>query len=100
MEAVNYEIFDDLLIGNFMKTTLTDCVSLYPNFSPVVAKFADNGLAKSDKELDAYFDYYRLNSADYWRDMCKFKTEGIVRSFISPQSKMYDLGKAFKQKSF
>ncbi|MDB9997793.1 MBL fold metallo-hydrolase [bacterium] len=100
MKAINWEIFDDLLIGNFMKTTLINCTSLYPNFTPVVAKYADNGLAKSKKELNEYFDYYKLNSADYWRDMCKFKTEGIVRSFISPQSKAYEIGKAVKQKLF
>ena len=100
MKAVDYEIFDDVLIGNFMKTTLVGCTSLYPNFIPPVTKYGDNGLAKSKKELDKYFDYYRLNSADYWRDMLKFKTEGIVRSFISPQSKLYNIGKAVKQKIF
>ena len=69
MKAVNYEIFDDLLIGNFMKTTLTGCVSLHPNFTSSVTKYADNGRAKSQVEVKKYFDYYRLNSADYWRDM-------------------------------
>ena len=29
MEAIEYEIFDDLLIGNFMKTTLHNMESLY-----------------------------------------------------------------------
>jgi len=100
IKAVEYEIFDDVLIGNFMKTTLIGCTSLYNNFTPPVTKYGDNGLAKSKKELDKYFDYYRLNSADYWRDMLKFKTEGIVRSFISPQSKLYNIGKASKQKIF
>ena len=100
MKAIKYEIFDDVLIGNFMKTTLIGCPSLYPNFTPAVSKYGDNGLAKSKKELDKYFDYYRLNSADYWADMLKFKTEGIVRSFISPQSKLYNIGKAVKQKIF
>ena len=73
---------------------------VYTQILPVVAKYADNGLAKSKKELNDYFDYYRLNSADYWRDMCKFKTESIVRSFVSPQSKVYEFGKAVKQKLF
>lgn len=100
IKAVEYEIFDDLLIGNFMKTTLIGCKSLYPNFTPAVTKYGDNGLAKSKKELGKYFDYYKLNSADYWRDMLKFKTEGIIRSFISPQSKLYNIGKAVKQTIF
>ena len=47
MTCIEYEIFDDLLIGNYMKTTLHgDVAGLYPDFSPYVAKFADNG-AKS-----------------------------------------------------
>lgn len=39
--ALQYEIFDDLLIGNFMKTTLHGKwprSRLYPHFSPYVAK--------------------------------------------------------------
>lgn len=98
MKSVEYEIFDDMLIGNFMKTTLIGCTSLYPNFIPPITKYADNGTAKSKSEINEYFNYYKLNSADYWRDMLKFKTEGIVRSFISPQSKLYNVGKAIKQK--
>ncbi len=43
--ALHYEIFDDLLIGNFMKTTLHGTWGpgrLYPDFTPFVAKYADN----------------------------------------------------------
>ena len=49
--SIKHEIFDDMLIGNFMKTKLINCESLYPNFSPYVAKYGDNGLAKSQLEL-------------------------------------------------
>jgi hypothetical protein len=41
MECVAYGYFDDLLIGNFMKTELIN-TSLYPNFSPLVAKIGGN----------------------------------------------------------
>ena len=54
MTAVRYEIFDDLLIGNFMKTTLHGDFGergLYPDFSPYVAKYADNGRARTRNEL-------------------------------------------------
>src|SRR5262245_4595847 len=59
MLAVQYEIFDDMLIGNFMKTTLhgrlkSDKPTLYPYFSPYAPKYADNGRAKSKKELNLY----------------------------------------------
>lgn len=60
MTCVTYETFDDMLIGNFMRTTLHGLESLYPNFSPYVAKYADNGGAKSKAELETYFGHYRL----------------------------------------
>lgn len=62
MTAVQYEIFDDLLIGNFMKTTMHGDwgpMRLYPDFAPYVAKYADNGRAKTPDELTAYFETYR-----------------------------------------
>jgi hypothetical protein len=58
MTCIDYEIFDDLLIGNFMRVTLHDCEALYPNFSPYVAKFSDNGRASSRQELKSYFSHY------------------------------------------
>ena len=68
-----------MLIGNFMKTKLINC-DMYPNFSPYVAKYGDNGLAKSELELKNYFKYYKLNSADYWRDYSPstLKTFGLI----------------------
>lgn len=60
--AVENQIFDDLLIGNFMKTTFVGRwprPSLYPNFTPYVAKYADNGRARTREELRAYFRAYR-----------------------------------------
>lgn len=60
--AVRYQVFDDLLIGNFMKTTLHGDFGergLYPDFSPYVAKYADNGKARTRNELREYFSAYR-----------------------------------------
>jgi hypothetical protein len=65
MCAVEWNAFDDLLIGNFMRTTLhgdwwgkqsTD--ALYPHFTPFVTKFGDNGNARTKDELRAYFAEY------------------------------------------
>jgi hypothetical protein len=65
IRAIEWQVFDDLLIGNFMKTTMhgigrdrTDR-PLYPDFSPYVAKYADNGGARTSGELKAYFKAYR-----------------------------------------
>jgi hypothetical protein len=60
--AVRYEIFDDLLIGNFAKVTLLGSWGegrLYPDFTPFVAKYGDNGRARTREELERYFRAYR-----------------------------------------
>ena len=65
MTAVEWQAFDDLLIGNFMRTTLHGdwwgkhgADALYPHFTPFVTKFGDNGGARSAAELRAYFAAY------------------------------------------
>jgi L-ascorbate metabolism protein UlaG (beta-lactamase superfamily) len=73
MAAVEWEIFDDLLIGNFMKTTLHGALprqgGLYPDFTPYVAKYSDNGRARTRRELDAYFRaYWRRDPIGSLRD--------------------------------
>jgi hypothetical protein len=98
MKAVSYEIFDDLLIGNFMKTTLYNCDSLYPNFTPYVAKYGDNGVAHSASDLEKYFTYYKLNSADYWKDMLNIQTESIIRKTISSDSMVYKAAKNLRDR--
>ena len=60
--SLRYEVFDDMLIGNFMKTTLHGrwpSTGLKPDFTPYVSKYADNGGAHSREELRAYFAEYR-----------------------------------------
>jgi hypothetical protein len=68
VSALQYEIFDDLLIGNFMKTTLHGAwpaSRLYPHFSPYVAKYADNGRARDADELREYFAEYRRRTGSF-----------------------------------
>jgi len=60
MKAINYEIFDDLLIGNFMRTTFFGVNSLYDyDFTPLITKYADNGGAKTEEEVFAYINEYK-----------------------------------------
>jgi hypothetical protein len=65
MTVVEYEIFDDLMIGNFTKTTLhgpwerQGTLALYPDFIPFVTKFGDNGGAHTRDELVVYFAEYQ-----------------------------------------
>ena len=60
MKAINFEIFDDLLIGNFMRTTFFGINSLYDHdFNPLLTKYADNGGAKTEEEVHAYIAEYK-----------------------------------------
>jgi hypothetical protein len=61
LTAVRYEVFEDLLIGNFMRTTLHG-EKAFPVVNDVVryvGKYADNGRARTSEELKAYFSEYR-----------------------------------------
>ena len=63
MQAINFQIFDDLLIGNFMKTTLHGMWSLYDgDFIAYLTKYADNGGAETTSELREYFKIYKQRS--------------------------------------
>ncbi len=65
MTSIEYRIFDDLMIGNYVKTTLhgpwprQGTAALYPDLIPFIGKYADNGGARTPTELKAYFDAYR-----------------------------------------
>jgi len=65
MTVIEYEIFDDLMIGNFTRTILDGpwerqgTAALYPDFIPFVTKYGDNGGARTRAELQAYFAEYR-----------------------------------------
>lgn len=95
--AIKNNIFDDVLIGNFMKVQLIDVPSLYPDFTPYVSKYGDNGGARSLKEIKEYFDYYKLNSANYWFDMLNLKTEEIVRAKLAKNKSIYFLARSIKR---
>ncbi|MGH9628883.1 MAG: MBL fold metallo-hydrolase [Bryobacteraceae bacterium] len=98
MTAVRYEVFDDLLIGNFMKTTLHGkwpLTKLYPGFTPFLAKYADNGRAKSLEELETYFETYRRRApVEYVRHRIAVKCEDAFRSFLPAESGVYKVARS------
>ncbi|MBO6503317.1 MAG: MBL fold metallo-hydrolase [Kordiimonadaceae bacterium] len=59
LETITWGYFDDLLIGNFMKTELVN-MGLYPDFTPRIAKYGGNAKVYSKKNL-------RKMRAHYWR---------------------------------
>ena len=94
MTAVEYRVFDDLLIGNFMKTTLIGCKSLYPHFTPVVAKHADNGGAQSRSEVRGYFwEYFKRAPLEYVSHMLEEKSVNMFRTYLPSESRAFRTGK-------
>tara|TARA_A100001015_G_scaffold277718_1_gene337177 strand:- start:157 stop:1488 length:1332 start_codon:yes stop_codon:yes gene_type:complete len=96
--ATKNNIFDDLLIGNFAKFELINVPSLYPDFNPYVTKYGDNGNSRTYSELKKYFDYYKLNSLNYWLDFLKIKSEQIIRSKLVKYKKIYSFARLIKRK--
>ena len=83
-----------------MRTRLINVASLYPDFTPYVSKYGDNGKARTDQELKKYFDYYKLNSANYWLDYLKIKSESIIRPKIEKYKNIYFAARYIKRKLF
>ena len=100
MRSVRFEAFDDLLIGNFLKTTLVGKwpqSMLYPEFTPYVTKYADNGLAKTSEQLKLYFQEYRHRAPlDYLRHRMQQNAASLIRNRVNSRSKVY----AFAQKAW
>ena len=83
MASIQGEVFDDMLIGNFMKTTLHHMGSLYPHFAPYVAKYADNGHAKTKSEVRRYLSAYRRrNPFAMMKHELELRTTQRLRDFI------------------
>lgn len=88
LAAVQWRAFDDILIGNFCRTTLhgdwwgkQGAAALYPQFTPFVTKFGDNGGACSAGELRAYFaEYLRRGFTEFTADA----EEQAMRSALQP----------------
>ncbi|WP_232537198.1 hypothetical protein [Cystobacter fuscus] len=94
MTAVEYEVFDDLLIGNFMKTTLHGMDSLYPWFTPVVAKYADNGRAYSKVEVVKYFaEYLRRQPRNFLLHQLENQASDCFRTMVPKDAKFYGAAK-------
>jgi hypothetical protein len=95
ISAVQYRVFDDLLIGNFMKTTLHGLASLYPDFAPYVAKYADNGRAESTEDLREYFHHYRRRDPiGYLFHTLESNSEQMFRKFVPHDSMVFRSAKA------
>lgn len=97
MVALEYRIFDDLLIGNFMKTILVGDwpkSALYPDFTPFVARYSDNANVHSKEELHAYFNKYKdRNPFEFRRHQIEMKAIDLFRAAVSGDSALFQAGK-------
>lgn len=66
LEAVKWGYFDDLLIGNFMRTELFN-MELYPNFTPIVAKLGGNAKVFDRAALERFEEHHRRLDPAAWR---------------------------------
>ncbi len=96
MTSIEYEIFDDMLIGNFMKATLHGKFPsrpLYPHFTPYVGKYADNGLAKSKDEVREYFRQYQMRAPlDFLKHRVEKQAIEALRFNLTQDSTLYTIG--------
>jgi L-ascorbate metabolism protein UlaG (beta-lactamase superfamily) len=97
MTAVEYRIFDDLLIGNFMRTTLIGSwpqSKLYPDFIPYVARYADNANVLTEEALRRYFDEYKKRQPLEWFfHTIESRSVDLFRSKVQGGSPLFEAGK-------
>ena len=91
LKAIEYRTFDDLLIGNFMRTTLHGswpASGLSADVTPYIAKYADNGDARTTEELNAYFAAYRhrMGALRYFRHMMERKAKRTAQAHLRSDS--------------
>ncbi len=93
MTSIQYHFFDDMLIGNFMITTLHGNwgkLPLYPDFTPYVTKYGDNGLARTEAELRSYMRAYRKRAVlDMLKIAVERRSEAVFRSLIAEETAFY-----------
>lgn len=90
LQAVEWRAFDDILIGNFCRTTLhgdwwgkVGADALYPHFTPFVTKFGDNGGACTPDALRAYFaEYLRRGFTEFTADRGEQEMRAALRPYL------------------
>ena len=77
-----------------MKTTLIGCKSLYPHFTPVVAKHADNGKAQSRSEVRRYFwEYFKRAPLEFMSHALEENSVNMFRTYLPAESSAFRFAK-------
>ena len=80
LDTVAYGYFDDLLIGNFMKTQLFN-MRLYPMFTPRVAKLGGNAKVYTARDLGRFRRHYFSKSP---KAFLRYRTQLLTQYVIVP----------------
>ena len=98
LTSVRYRIFDDLLIGNFMRTTLHNMPSLkYKNFSHVISKWSDNGGVNTEEEINKYINHYNEKvGREFLYNIFLDESKNTFLRFVTKNSENY-IYKFFKK---
>lgn len=100
MQTIKWNIFDDLLIGNFMKTKVIGFRGnqLYPIFNPIIPKYYDQAQITDKKELKKYFKFYKAKAPlDTLKDMLSYNSSMAARKYFKTDSKIYKTLGAIKK---
>jgi hypothetical protein len=93
MTAVTHRVFDDLVLGGFMRIILHN-VDLNKDFVFIAGKYADNGGAETRGELKSYFSEYRNRSgADWILHHLVEDGHALFRRYVREDSKFYTLAR-------
>jgi hypothetical protein len=93
MEATKHEYFDDLLIGNFMKTTMHGIRSLHsPPIAAIVGNFADNGMVETKEDFAQYMNEYKKRAGwELSRYLFERNLVFFVNRFVPRHSKFFPM---------
>jgi len=95
MNAIRTNTFDNLLIGNFMRTRCYNFkASIYsPDFGRTVAKLFDNGRVASLSEIGGYYTFYRKRRGLRDRYSMKLRASWNYFSHFAPNSLRHTIKK-------
>jgi len=96
METMKWGFFDDLLIGNFMKVHLTN-TSLYPRFTPLVAKLGGNAKVYSKAQYRKFqWRYFRRNPLGTLIYLLEPETNYVIMPWFRQRAESLGLKKPLK----
>ena len=72
----------------------------FQEFLNVLREYCIANKPGSLEELNDYFNYYKLNTANYWMDLLQYKSEAILRDFAGEKSNFIVTAKKIKDRYF